>query len=90
MPTYNFFVPKQANKPLTIPKSPNFALKERQSLQRRINTFYLLPELSFEAMQMSPDTDGGSFLDTSTQTNNLNPEEDYTTTNDETEEDKTQ
>lgn len=72
MPVYKFFVPQLDLKQITIPKSPNFAWKKRQVLQKCASTEspYSLPDpLDMQssyigAAEMSPES-GGSFLDLS-------------------------
>ena len=96
MPAYKFFVPKPNLKPLTVPRSPNLAGKKRQMLRGNTSadpSYFLLPTpsdlCSFETLEMSLDTEGGSFLDYSSRTEPLQAN-DCVTVNasvDETEED---
>ena len=67
MPQYNFFVPQPSSKLLTIPRSPNFIKPPKKSAKNKPTTpEYSLPELP--SYSISPTTDGGSFLDYSTDT----------------------
>ena len=90
MPSYKFFVPKRNLKPLTVPLSPNLTAKRKQLSQKNASVnspFFLLhtkPDLSdLEVAKMSPDTEGGSFLDYSCKSEDLRPiERDSITIND--------
>jgi len=65
MPQYKFFVPQPSLKMLTIPRSPNFIKPPKKSTKNKPATpEYSLPELP--SYSLSPTTDGGSFLDYST------------------------
>ena len=98
MPAYKFFIPKPNLKPLTIPKSPNLAGKRRQILQRYTSadsSYFLLPtpsELSsFETLDISLNTEGGSFLDYSGRVEILQTREnDCVTSNNDTTVDETE
>ena len=80
MPSYKFFIPKRNLKPLTVPLSPNLTAKRRQLSLKNASAnspFYLLhtkPDLTnLEVAEMSPDTEGGSFLDYSSKKEDSQP-----------------
>jgi len=66
MPQYKFFIPKPSSRPLTIPRSPNFPKPKNSSKNETTTSEYSLPELS--SHDITPTTDGGSFLGCSSDT----------------------